>query len=482
MIPFHPAPTIALIGLPPQVALLGTLGFVFLLFRRDVRERPNITGALWLPLLWLLLICSRSVSAWLHIFGLPVEVPQSVEEGSPLDASVYLALSAVGFCVLLKRQVNLAEIIRDNGWLIAFLVYCFISITWSDYPFISFKRWIKGLGHPIMALIVLTETDPEEALTALMKRCAYLIVPVSILFIKYYPELGAYYDQWTGAPMYKGIAGHKNMLGADCMILGLFFSWYLIQIWRSERSRWRTRELWLVAGFLLMISWLVRKAHSATGAICLLAGVMLIMLVRVRSVKRHIGTCLLAAVTLIMVAEVAVGISGELSEMLGRGSSLSGRTMLWARLLGLHTNPMFGTGFESFWLGNRLEQLQGIFFFIPNEAHNGYLEIYLNLGLIGLLLLTGFIIATFWRIRLDLFQNFEWGRYRLAYFAAVVLYNVTEAGFRIMNPIWFVFYLILWSVRELASEMRTSRWEVHGWKKVKTSCTSRQMPDAGGSS
>src|SRR5712692_8385454 len=207
MIPFHPSPTIALIGLPPQVALLGTLGFVFFLFRRDVREWPNITGALWLPLLWLLLICSRSVSEWLHIFGLPVSVPQSVEEGSPLDAFVYAALCVVGFCVLLKRQVNLAEIFRNNGWLIAFLVYCFISITWSDYPFISFKRWIKGLGHPIMALIVLTESDPAEALTALMKRCAYLIVPVSILFIKYYPELGVYYDQWTGIPMNRGIAG-----------------------------------------------------------------------------------------------------------------------------------------------------------------------------------------------------------------------------------------------------------------------------------
>jgi exopolysaccharide production protein ExoQ len=438
----HPSSTIALIGLPPQVALLGTLGFMFLLFRRDIRERPSVTGALWLPLVWLTLICSRPVSEWLHIFGLPVSVPQSVEEGSPLDAFIFLALLVVGFCVLLKRQVNLAEIFRDNGWLIAFLVYCFISITWSDYPFISFKRWIKGLGHPIMALIVLTETDPEEAFTGLMKRCAYVIVPVSILFIKYYPQLGAYYDQWTGMAMYKGIAVHKNMLGADCMILGLFFFWYLIQIWRLQQSRWRTRELWLAIGFLLMISWLFRKMHSATGAICLLAGVMLIMLVRVRSVKRHIGTWLLTAATLIMAAELAVGISGQLSETFGRGSSLSGRTVLWMRLLGLHTNPVFGTGFESFWLGERVDQLQGIFFFIPNEAHNGYLEIYLNLGLIGLLLLTGFMMVTFWRIRLDLFQNFEWGRYRLAYFGAVALYNLTEAGFRFLNPIWFVFYLI----------------------------------------
>ena len=41
-----------------------------------------------------------------------------------------------------------------------------------------------------MALIVLTEPDFEEALTRLMKRCAYVVVPVSILWIKYYPQIG----------------------------------------------------------------------------------------------------------------------------------------------------------------------------------------------------------------------------------------------------------------------------------------------------
>ena len=41
-----------------------------------------------------------------------------------------------------------------------------------------------------MALIVLTEPDPEEALIRLMKRCAYVVVPVSILWIKYYPRVG----------------------------------------------------------------------------------------------------------------------------------------------------------------------------------------------------------------------------------------------------------------------------------------------------
>jgi len=149
-----------------------------------------------------------------------------------------------------------------------------------------------------------------------------------------------------------------------------------------------------------------------------------------------------AALVLLAAAELTFGISGRVSESLGRGSELTGRTPLWTALLGMHTNPILGTGFESFWLGERPLQLEGIFFFIPNEAHNGYLETYLTLGLIGVFLLVGLFVATFRKIRLELFRNFEWGRYRLGFLGALILYNWTEAAFKTLSPLWFVFYLI----------------------------------------
>jgi O-antigen ligase len=86
--------------------------------------------------------------------------------------------------------------------------------------------------------------------------------------------------------------------------------------------------------------------------------------------------------------------------------------------------------------------LEGIFFFIPNEAHNGYLETYLTLGLVGLLLLIGLFVATFWKIRAELFRNFEMARYRLGFLVALILYNWTEAAFKTLTPLWFLFYLI----------------------------------------
>jgi O-antigen ligase len=191
-----------------------------------------------------------------------------------------------------------------------------------------------------------------------------------------------------------------------------------------------------------MIGWLFWKAHSATSIICFFVAITVVVIVGVRWINKNFGTYMLAGIVLIVAAELAFGISGHFSEALGRNATLSGRTVLWARLLEVHINPIFGTGFEVFWLGKRLDELEGIFFFVPNEAHNGYLEVYLNLGLLGLFIIIGVLIAAYWKIRPELFRNFEWGRYRLGFFVAVLLYNCTEAGFRILNPILLVFYLV----------------------------------------
>jgi len=428
--------------MPPPVATVLTLAFIIFLFRRDIREKPDVSGALWLPLIWLLIACSRGLSQWLYLFGLPVSGAVSVEEGSPLDAWFFFALIAAGSCVLAKRQVRVSEVIQNNGWLIVFLFFCFISIAWSDLPFVAFKRWIKILGHPIMALIILTEPNPDQAIKTLLKRCAYVVVPVSILFIKYYPRWGMGFDEW-GTAMSTGITTNKNALGADCLILGYFFFWYLLQTWQTDRNTWRRNELRLIVGFLIGIWLLFSKAHSATALTSLVVGILVVVFVGMRSVnKNFIGTYLLGALVLVAVAELAFGISGHFSEALGRGVGLSGRTVLWTHLLELHTNPILGTGFESFWLGERPKLLEGIFFYLPNEAHNGYLETYLTLGLIGLFLLIGLFVATFWKIRLELFQNFDWGRFRLGFLVAIVVYNWTEAAFRTVSATWFVFYII----------------------------------------
>jgi len=54
----------------------------------------------------------------------------------------------------------------------------------------------------------------------------------------------------------------------------------------------------------------------------------------------------------------------------------------------------------------------------------------------------GLIISTFWKIRLELLSNFEWGRFRLSLLVAIILKNWTEANLRGLALSWFVFFII----------------------------------------
>jgi exopolysaccharide production protein ExoQ len=439
----HIQPTIAaLIGLPQPVALLGTLGFVFFLFWRDIRQKPNVTGAIWLPVIWVVLMGSRSVGQWLYMCGF--KTIGSFEEGSPLDAVVYSSLIFAGLCVLNRRQVSLSEVFQNNGWLMAFLLYCFVAILWSDFPFVAFKRWIKMLGHPIMALVLLTEPNPNEALVRLMKRSAYILVTFSIMAIKWFPEMGRRVDDWTGLPANVGITQSKNMLGCGCLVLGFFFFWHFLRTWRTERSKARRDELRLVGLLLVMIAYLFRKSHAATATLCLLIAVAVMLFVGRRWVdKRLIGTYVLVGLIGLGIAELTFGLFERVAEFTGHESTLMGRMELWRDCLAVNTNPVLGVGFESFWLGDRLHLVKEGRPWTPNEAHNGYLETYLNLGLVGLFMLFGLIIATFRKIRLDLLLgNTDWGRFELGFLVAIVFYNLTEATFRGLSLPWFIFFII----------------------------------------
>jgi O-antigen ligase len=133
---------------------------------------------------------------------------------------------------------------------------------------------------------------------------------------------------------------------------------------------------------------------------------------------------------------------------MGRNTTLTGRTALWDELLRMTVDPWFGAGFESFWLGERAEKIWRIHWWHPNQAHNGYLEVYLNLGWTGVALLGFLMVWGYRNVVGSLRRSPELGRLRLAFFVVAVIYNLTEAAFKVMNPIWIIFLLAVTAVPE----------------------------------
>lgn len=439
--------------MPPSLALATTIIFVLgLLYWDSKREGYVPSFALWIPSVWLLLLGSRPISLWFGSgdYMASEDATSAVMEGSPLDRLVLSSLILAGAVVLAKRRISLGHVIRENPWLVAYFIYCGVSILWSDYPFISFKRWVKGLGDPIMALIVATESQPIHGFTILIKRCGCILLPFSILLIKYYPHLGRAFEYYSGAMSYTGVTVDKNMLGFQCMVVGLV-SVYRVFVWRTKPvDHRRISDLVLPFILLWMSQWLLWTANSKTPTVSLIFAIFLIAMLGYPWVRKHLSVMLISLAVLYGVLELTIGITRLIIDLSGRDATLSGRTELWPVVLAMNDNVLFGQGFEGFWLGERLRKLWDMYFFKPNQAHNGYIEVYLNLGAVGLCLLSGLFVSCYRRIQRMLSipsspetsERLVFDRFRLAFLIAFLSYNMTEAGIRSLH-FMFVVLLIL---------------------------------------
>ena len=161
--------------------------------------------------------------------------------------------------------------------------------------------------------------------------------------------------------------------------------------WRERKKR-RTKRIILVnIAFIAMTLWLLNISNSATSRVCLVLGCLVIAAAHSKTIKRRpalltvlipVGICLY----LVLAFGFGIDINAELAGAVGRDPTLTGRTVIWSSVLSMHTNPLFGVGYESFWLGPRLQWFGRLVARHINEAHNGYLEVYLNLGIIGVVL------------------------------------------------------------------------------------------------
>lgn len=202
------------------------------------------------------------------------------------------------------------------------------------------------------------------------------IAVLSAVIIVAFPQYGlvhqtAHLDDW------QGIFAGKNVLAENCIFL-------LTPV--CNRRIFKPRCM-LYAGVILL---LIVMTHSATAILVLpVYVVFMICLPHFRRVSLRGAAFIIAAASLLTVlsAFLFISMAPQLAGFLGRDLTLTGRTSIWAILWqSVLKQPLLGYGYSAFWTGMNGEsgQLFMTLHWMFSYAHNGFLEVLLQIGLIGL--------------------------------------------------------------------------------------------------
>jgi len=429
--------------MPASLALILWFVLLVVLAWRDPAKDASASAPLWVPAIWMFICGSRLPSQWLAGSHLRL-ASGNLEEGNPLDRTIFFVLILLAIGILISRSFRWGNFFARNAALMAFLSFALLSVFWSDFPLIAFRRWYRDLGNYLMILVALSDPHPLDALRTLIRRVCYLLIPLSVTLIKYFPDIGRGYSAWTGAPNYSGATSGKDSLGALCMLSILFFFWDTATRWSRRKER-RTKKIILVnLAFIGMSLWMLNLSNCATCRVCLPLGCLVVLAARTNWAQRHpiqLKWLLPLGLTLCAIAVYSFNLVDQAAQAVGRDSTFTGRTELWQDIFGMKTNPIVGTGYESFWLGPRLLYLWERNPWQPNQAHNGYLEVYINLGLIGLVLICGFLILSYGSICRKLRTAPNFASLGLALWTILVVDNLTSASLGKGDLLWMTYLL-----------------------------------------
>ncbi len=418
----------------------------------DPKRKANISFALWVPFIWYAFAVSQSPSHWLNQFGDSIRA--SYLGGNPVERTVYSIFIAIGILILLRRKVDWSHLLRNNTWIFVLFLYMAISILWSDFRGVSFKRWIKTAGALVMVLIVLSESKPFEAMTTLLRRCFYLYLPLSIISIKYFPAIGVTKDGLS--EMWKGLTLHKNTLGQVVMVSGIYFLWNIMRAGKRKK-------IYIDLSYLLMALWLLTGSRSVTSIFGFLFGVcILFMLHFMKSNPKYMGRHIIIGIFFIafsfLIFELAVESFAQETlltlalERSGRDMTFTGRIRLWNDIIDIASlHSILGTGYGSFWIGDLTHDLWERHRWRPGQGHNGYIDVYVELGFVGVFLLIAVILSAYRSTMRNFAVNFEYGRFRMVLLSIILLCNITESNFlNGTNNLCFLFLLAAVNISDIS--------------------------------
>lgn len=380
--------------MPPLLALFIITIIVLFLLIIERNNRHAYSLACLIPTIYLLVCSSRPLGRW-------ISGPSVSAEGSVHDRIFLLVIYALAIFVLTNRRKKIIGIFRRNSTLIILFLFLGISILWSDHPFVSLKRWVRILGAVPVFAIILTEKSPAVVIESIFRKVAYILIPYSIVLIKYFPHLGVGYGRWSGTLMWCGVAITKNALGQLCVVCSSFILLsYFRQHNKLKNIPFTSKNL---ADFFILILSIYLMfgapsgAYSATsmGALFIVFFLLIFYYIFFNSSVHLVKIFTIFIFCMWPVMYFSEAILSTVSESLGRDATLTGRSEVWALSIQVGMErPILGSGFGGFF---GLDNIISSSFRVGNTAHNGLLDVFIETGIVGIMMLLIFLVSYYKR-------------------------------------------------------------------------------------
>jgi O-antigen ligase len=195
---------------------------------------------------------------------------------------------------------------------------------------------------------------------------------------------------------WSGVYGHKSILGRIAAIA------MVVVIYVRPRFAWQNTLRWITGAIFLFLSVMSQSRVSWLMMLAALALVPILAILRSRRLSGGLKSAIAGTLAILTAASVTVGYSSLLASF-GRDATFSGRTLLWQGAIDVaaDNHPTFGAGYRAFWTESAADDVRAYiphWGSLPDHGHNGYLDIWLELGAVGAVLFALFIILTLFRL------------------------------------------------------------------------------------
>jgi exopolysaccharide production protein ExoQ len=358
------------------------------------------------------------------------------QEGATGDTGmqfVWLGIYLVAAVLLVWKCREALLVAGREYFLIALALFAVASAAWSDDPGVTLRRGIALLLTCLFGVYIGSRFSLREQLRLLSYVC---LVCAGFSFVFGILGLGNPVEDIPDA--WYGIFVHKNALGR-MMVLSI-----LIFVISAKADSERKAQHWCAAGLALLLLLLARSATSLV-VLGAMMGFLLISPVLWRKKSGLIKGSLALFLTLGLIGYwIGQNLDYVLS-LFGKDLTLTGRLQLWilSTIMAMQ-RPWLGHGYNAFWLGpgSASERILSVVQWDAPHAHNGLLELWLEIGLVGVaLFLVGFIVYVSRAIAYFRQSRAPENVWPLCFLVFMFISNLTESDFLARNTIFWIVYV-----------------------------------------